>query len=166
MREQLAALSECGSTTSSRIASSRPLSFLLWSSDSGAGVRSARLTLLRIQARLSNSNMPMASSQRWASSGEKIMTSSRSSLMAAKAASCYPTSKLAAYRWSRIGIAPTDQPPLPFPHWGLMENMNNFLRDPANAALACDGVAGRQSTVIEDFIAAVPADSQWKPVVY
>ena len=57
-----------------------------------------------------------------------------------------------------------DQPPLPFTHWGLMENFNNHLR--SGSALACDGSAGRQSTVIEDFIANTAADGNWHPVIY
>ena len=57
-----------------------------------------------------------------------------------------------------------DQPPLPFTHWGLMENFNQALR--GEGPLACDGMEGRQSTVIEDLIAAVPHDGQWYPVTY
>ena len=57
-----------------------------------------------------------------------------------------------------------DQPPLPFTHWGLMDNFNAHLR--SGSALACDGQAGRQSTVIEDLINEAAEDGAWQPVTY
>ena len=53
---------------------------------------------------------------------------------------------------------------LPFPHWGLVENVVAHLLD--GAPLLCDGVEGRKSTVVLDALAAAEADGthEWRPV--
>ena len=57
-----------------------------------------------------------------------------------------------------------DADPLPFTHWGLMANFIAHIRD--GAALACDGIEGRRSTVILDAIEAAPADGSWSLIDY
>jgi predicted dehydrogenase len=46
--------------------------------------------------------------------------------------------------------------PLPWMHWGLIENFVQHLN--GLAPLACDGVEGRKSTVILDVVAGLPHD--------
>jgi len=56
------------------------------------------------------------------------------------------------------------QPPLRWTHWGLIENFVRHLQ--GRAPLACDGVEGRKSTVIEDSIAGARPGGGAVPIAY
>lgn len=51
---------------------------------------------------------------------------------------------------------------LPHTHWGLFANFNRHLL--RGERLLCDGMAGRQSTVLMDALASVPRAREWFPV--
>ena len=54
--------------------------------------------------------------------------------------------------------------PLPWMHWGLMENFVEHLR--GNGPLACDGIEGRKSTVILDIVDALGSGTDRVAVDY
>lgn len=54
--------------------------------------------------------------------------------------------------------------PLPFTHWGLIENFVAHLN--GKAPLACDGVEGRKSTVILDLVEKLTPGGEPQSVRY
>lgn len=54
--------------------------------------------------------------------------------------------------------------PLPWTHWGLIENFGEALR--GEAPLLCDGEEGRKSTVILDWVSAIEPDGDAVQVDY
>lgn len=54
--------------------------------------------------------------------------------------------------------------PLPYTHWGLIENFRDHLD--GTAALACSGAEGRKSTVVLDYISALPEPEHEMRIAY
>lgn len=54
--------------------------------------------------------------------------------------------------------------PLPWTHWGLIENFGRHLQ--GEAALACSGDEGRKSTVVLDFASTLVVDGDWVAIDY